>query len=65
MRRAFAQLRQAYQNIKMAFKYPGTRIDDCVETLHGVQVHDRFRWLEVGYIPLVFLTVLGSRCCRG
>lgn len=27
-------------------KYPPTRIEDVVETLHGVAVHDPYRWLE-------------------
>ncbi len=30
------------------FDYPDTRQQDVVETLHGVTIHDRFRWLEDG-----------------
>src|SRR5262245_28813368 len=26
--------------------YPPTKRDDIVETIHGVQVHDPYRWLE-------------------
>lgn len=28
------------------FNYPMTKIDDVVDTLHGVPVHDPYRWLE-------------------
>jgi prolyl oligopeptidase len=32
---------------------PRTRIDDVVEVIHGVQVHDPYRWLEEGDAPAV------------
>jgi prolyl oligopeptidase len=28
--------------------YPPSRVEDVVETLHGVEVHDPYRWLEDG-----------------
>ena len=30
----------------MAVDYPDTRRDDTVDTFHGVEVEDPFRWLE-------------------
>jgi prolyl oligopeptidase len=33
--------------------YPPTRVADVVETLHGVEVHDPYRWLEDGASPEV------------
>jgi len=33
--------------------YPPTRVDDVVEHLHGVAVHDPYRWLEDGTSPEV------------
>ncbi|HEV7865381.1 MAG TPA: prolyl oligopeptidase family serine peptidase [Acidimicrobiia bacterium] len=33
--------------------YPATRVDDVVETLHGTEVHDPYRWLEDGASPEV------------
>src|SRR2546430_5003257 len=33
--------------------YPPTRVDDVVEILHGVEVHDPYRWLEDGASPEV------------
>ncbi|HTQ07213.1 MAG TPA: prolyl oligopeptidase family serine peptidase [Polyangiaceae bacterium] len=35
------------------FAYPPTRVDDLVETLHGVRVADPYRWLEDGASPEV------------
>ncbi len=32
---------------------PPTRVDDVVETLHGVEVPDPYRWLEDGGSPEV------------
>jgi prolyl oligopeptidase len=34
-------------------KPPATRVDDPVETLHGQEVHDPYRWLEDGGTPEV------------
>src|SRR2546430_10791282 len=33
--------------------YPPSRVADVVETLHGVEVHDPYRWLEDGRSPEV------------
>lgn len=33
--------------------YPPTRVDDVVATLHGVEVHDPYRWLENESDPAV------------
>ena len=33
--------------------YPPTRVADVVEKLHGVEVHDPYRWLEDGASPEV------------
>lgn len=33
--------------------YPPTRVQDVVETLHGVEVHDPYRWLEKEDDPAV------------
>ena len=32
---------------------PPTRVEDVVETVHGVEVHDPYRWLEDGRTPEV------------
>ncbi len=39
--------------IEPRFPYPKTRVEDIVETLHGVTVHDPYRWLEDATQPAV------------
>lgn len=34
-----------------SFTYPASRRDDCVDTYHGVEVPDPFRWLENSQSP--------------
>lgn len=39
--------------IALSTTLPATRIDDVVEKLHGIEVHDPYRWLERGDAPEV------------